>query len=129
MSQAELLSIIESPAHPDFSALYRRLGYREQRVNSQRKAMAVVKKNPPAVIVAEFIYGWGNNYAGINKSNLDILLIHLARYAPETRVIVLVPKDEQRFVDESLGHLPLQPAAVLVLPVDEEQMEAALKGN
>ena len=126
MSQADLLSIIESPAHPDFSALYRRLGYAEQRVNSQRKAMAAVKKKAPKVIVAEFIYGWGNNYAGINKSNLDILLIHLARYSPETRVIVLVPKDEQRFVDESLRHLPHQPHAVLVLPVSEEEMEQAL---
>ncbi len=128
MSQGELLSIIESPAHPDFSALYRRLGYSEQRVNSQRKAMALVKKRPPQVIVAEFIYGWGNNYAGINKSNLDILLIHLARYAPRTRVIVLVTKDEWRFVDESLGHLPLQPQAVLQLPVSETAMEQALAG-
>ena len=126
MSQADLLSIIESPAHPDFSALYRRLGFNERRVNSQRKAMAAVKKQPPSVIVAEFIYGWGNNYAGINKSNLDILLIHLARYAPDTRVIVMVTRDELRFVDESLEHLPLRPHVVLQLPVAEAEMGAAL---
>ena len=59
-----LFSIIESPAHPDFSRLYQRLGFEEIRLGSMRKAISQLRKTPPAFVVAEFFYGYGNNYAG-----------------------------------------------------------------
>jgi len=43
-------------------------------------------------VVAEFFYGFGNNYAGANLGNLDVFLASLQKYAPEARVIVLVKK-------------------------------------
>ena len=104
MSEKIILSIIESPTHPRLSALYQQLGFREIQVTSMRKAMSVLKQQPPEFIVAEFFYGYGNNYAGVNVSNLDVLLSSLPKYSPDTRTIVFVQKDEQQYV-EKLHHL------------------------
>lgn len=120
-----LFSLVESPAHPDFSALYRRLGYTQQVLTSSRKAMAALKKQVPAVVVGEFFYGYGNNYAGANVSNLDVFLRALQKYSQDARVVVLVDKSEAKYV-EKLQHL-FEIHAVLVYPVAEREMEDALK--
>ncbi len=125
MSGQTLFSIIESPTHPDFSALYRQLGYAEEKLTSTRKAIAALKTIKPDVVVAEFFYGYGNNYAGVNISNLDVFLLSLQKYAPEARVIVLVDKGEHQHVDKLNNIVPLH--AVLQHPVSTEQMLAALK--
>jgi hypothetical protein len=124
MSSPILLSIVESPAHPAFSALYRRLGLQEVRATSQRKAIAQLKKTPPDWVVAEFFYGYGNNYAGANLSNLDVFLSSLQRYASGCRVIVLVDKAERAYVDRLGERFPLH--SVLVQPAGEQAMQAAL---
>lgn len=120
-----LLSIIESSMHPDFGALYRNLGIQETKLNSIRKALAQVKKQAPDYIVCEFFYGYGNNYAGVNISNLDVLLSTLQRYSPSTRVIVVVEKSERQYVDKLNELFPLH--AVLVYPAKQQEMEATLK--
>jgi hypothetical protein len=124
MPGSVLFSIIESPAHPDFSALYRRLGYEEIRLGSMRKAIARLRQSPPAVVVAEFFYGYGNNYAGVNVSNLDVFLYSLQKDAPAARTIVLVDKAERVHVDKLTAILPVH--AVLQHPVAEPAMAAAL---
>ena len=124
MSDTTLFSVIESSAHPNFAALYRRLNIQELRLNSIRKAIAQLKKQAPDFVVAEFFYGYGNNYAGVNISNLDVLLSSLQKYAPRARVIVMVDKAEFPYVAALNQLFPLH--AVLTLPVQEERMEAAL---
>lgn len=119
-----LYSIIESAAHPLFSALYSRLEIDEQRFSSMRKVMSALKKQPPDFIVAEFIYGYSNNYAGVNISNLDVLLYSLQKYTPDCRVIVLCDKKEQALSGKLQGIFPLH--AVLPLPVSETDMAQAL---
>ncbi len=121
-----LYSIIESPAHPDLSALYRELGLRELRFPSQRKAIAHLRREPPDWVVAEFFYGWGNNYAGANVSNLDVLLHSLRKYAPQARSIVLAGPDQLPHVDKLAALFELH--AVLPLPLDRERMREALAG-
>ena len=119
-----LFSVVESPAHPNFSGLYKRLKIEEVKLNSMRKAIARLKKQKPDFIVAEFSYGYSSNYAGVNISNLDVLLASLRKYAPDARVVVLVDKSELQYVGK-LGELfPLY--AVLQFPVQEQQMEALL---
>lgn len=119
-----LYSVIESPAHPNFSSLYQRLGLREQKLGSSRKAMNQLKKQPPDYLVAEFFYGYSNNYAGVNISNLDVMLYSLQKYAPDTRLIILVSRDEREYADK-LGHIfPIH--AVLQHPVSEKDMQMAL---
>jgi len=124
MTKKILFSIIESASHPDFSALYRKRNLQEQRLFSSRKAMSAMKQQAPDIVVAEFFYGYGNNYAGVNISNLDVLLYSLQKFSPQARVIVLVDKSERQYVDKLNEIFPL--AAVLTLPVQEAQMAALL---
>jgi hypothetical protein len=124
MGNPLLYSIVESPAHPNLSGLYRRLGIEELRLPSQRKAVQALRSRPPDWVVAEFFYGFGNNYAGANLSNLDVFLGSLQRYASGARVIVLVSKDQRAYVDLLAERFPLH--GVLVQPIREDQVEAFL---
>ena len=124
---ATLLSVIESPSHPNLSAAYSRQRITETRLHSMRKALALLKAQPFDYIVAEFFYGYGSNYAGVNISNLDVMLYSLQKYSPNTRVIVLVEKSERPHVDQLETIFPLH--AVLQYPVSVQDMERALSGS
>lgn len=124
MPDLTLFSIVESPLHPDFSALYRRLGISEVRLGSQRKAIGALKAQVPDIVVAEFCYGYGNNYAGVNVCNLDVFLYSLQKYTVDARIIVLVDKRDYPFVDKLGALFPLH--AVLQLPVREQDIEPFL---
>jgi hypothetical protein len=124
MSAKTLFSIIESSAHPNFSALYNSLNIEESKINSMRKAIATLKKQQPDFIVAEFFYGYGNNYAGVNISNLDVMLYSLQKYSANTKVIVLVEKSELQYVDKLNNIIKLHD--IFKLPVSIEQMRKSL---
>ena len=89
-----------------------------------RKAMAELKKQKPDFVVAEFFYGYGNNYAGVNISNLDVFLYSLQRYAPSAKVVVLVDKSERQYVDKLEALFPIH--AVFQQPVSAKEMEKVL---
>lgn len=125
MPDRTLFSIVESPLHPDFSALYRRLGINEMRFGSQRKAIGALRTRVPDLVVAEFFYGYGNNYAGVNVCNLDVFLYSLQKYTADARIIVLVDRREYPFVDRLGALFPLH--AVLQQPVSEADIEPFLK--
>lgn len=59
-------------------------------------------------MVAEFFYGFGNNYAGASVCNLDVSLASLRKQAPAARVIVLVSKEQARYVLPLAERFPLQ---------------------
>jgi hypothetical protein len=125
MNSPTLLSIVESAAHPNFTGSYQKLGINETKLNSMRKALASLKSQPFDFIVCEFFYGYGNNYAGVNISNLDVMLYSLQKYSPDTRVIVLVDKTEREYVDKLNEILPLH--GVLQYPVSEKTMIQVLE--
>ena len=125
MATPTLLSIIESAVHPNLSAVYKQQDIDETKLNSMRKALAALKSRPYDFIVAEFFYGYGSNYAGVNISNLDVMLYSLQKYSPDTRVIVLVDKTERGYVDKLNAIFPLH--AVLQYPVTEQDMKQALE--
>lgn len=127
MSSATLFSIIESPLHPDFSDVYQRAGIQEIKFRSVRKAINELKKQTPDYVVAEFFYGYGNNYAGVNLSNLDVFLYSLQRYAPQARVIVMVDKSERQYVDKLQELFSLH--AILQHPVSDTEIEKALSDS
>jgi hypothetical protein len=89
-----------------------------------RKALATLKNDPFDFIVAEFFYGYGSNYAGVNISNLDVMLYSLQKYSPDTRVIVLVDKTEHQYVDKLNAIFPLH--AVMQYPVSEQAVTQVL---
>ena len=125
MTAPLLFSIVESPGHPNLSGLYQRMGIEELRLPSQRKAVQALKRNRPDLVVAEFFYGFGNNYAGANLSNLDVFLASLQKYAPKALTIVLVEKSQRQFVNRLSERFPLH--AVLAQPATAQDMELILR--
>jgi len=81
-----------------------------------RKAMNILKKDQPVFIVAEFFYGYGNNYAGVNVSNLDVLLSSLPKYSAGTRTIIFVQKDELQYVKKLHDLYPIYAAFLHATP-------------
>ena len=124
MPAKTLFSIIESTGHPDFTALYDSLGIKESKINSMRKAISMLKQQQPDFIVAEFFYGYGNNYAGVNISNLDVLLYSLQKYSSATKVIVLVDKNEFKHVDKLNEIIKLHD--IFKFPVNPDQLQKSL---
>lgn len=124
MSRKTLFSIIESPGHPNFSDLYSRLNIDEVKLLSMREAMKVLKKQIPDFVIAEFFYGYGNNYAGVNLSNLDVFLSSLQKYAPQARVLVIADRADKEHVAR-LGNL-FDINTVLLRPISEQQLSDAL---
>ncbi|MCK4833135.1 MAG: hypothetical protein KAT12_00115 [Gammaproteobacteria bacterium] len=124
MTTKTLFSIIESSAHPNLTEIYTALGIKESKINSMRKAIAELKKQQPEFIVAEFFYGYGNNYAGVNISNLDVLLYSLQKYSADTKVIVLVDKEEFQYVGKLNEIIKLHD--VLKFPINKDHMRKSL---
>ena len=120
-----IYSIIESPLHPQFTNVYQALGFTEIRLPSVRKAIQELKKSPPDVVVADFIYGYGNNYAGVNISNLDVFLYSLAKYAPDCQVVVCYEKPDKQFVAKLEALFPS--IHILAYPVTESAILPHLK--
>ena len=124
-SVMKLFSIIESSSHPQFSELYKQLGYEELVFTSMRKAIQKLKTVIPDVVIADFLYGYGNNYAGVNISNLDVFLYSLAKYAPQARMIALYEKSEQIYIKQFEALFP--DVQCLLLPVSKARLEILLR--
>jgi hypothetical protein len=124
-SMKTLFSLIESPFPPDFSALYQKLGIAAERFDTARNLHRALQKQPPDFFVGEFVYGWGNNYAGANVSNLDVTIRALQRFAPQAKVIVFMQAREEPHIGKLLELFPIH--AVLQYPVTEQAMQAALQ--
>jgi len=125
MSQKVVFSIIESPLHPNFTELYQKHGFENVQLSSMRKAISQLKKQKPDYVVAEFMYGYGNNYAGVNVSNLDVFLHSLQKYAPEAKVIAMVEKHEVKHVPKLLELFTLH--GVLQHPVSQQALLSVLE--
>jgi len=124
MNAPLLYDLVESPVHPDLGPVARRLGYERLVFTSQRKAIAALKRQPPAVVVADFFYGYGNNYAGANVSNLDVLLRSVQRFAPAARIVVCADRQELPHTDKLAALFELY--AVLPIPATAAVIDEAL---
>jgi len=124
MATPTLFSIIESSGHPNATELYQSLDIKETKINSMRKAIAALKNQQPDFIVAEFFYGYGNNYAGVNISNLDVMLYSLQKYSDQTKVIVLVHPDEFKYVDKLNKIIKLHD--IIKMPVTPKQLHESI---
>jgi hypothetical protein len=120
MTRPLLYDVIESPLHPDLAPLATRLDLERLPFTSQRKAIAALKKRPPSIIAADFFYGYGNNYAGANVSNLDVLLRSLQRFAPGARIVVFADRHELPHTDRLAELFELH--AVVPLPTQIDRV-------
>ncbi len=124
MQKKIIFSIAEAPGFPNLSVLYKKLNVDDLFFKNTRKAMTALKKCSPDIIVAEFIYGYGSNYAGVNISNLDVFLYSLQKYSPNAKKIIFVKKHERKFVDKLNDIILLD--AVLTYPIDVQNLENVL---
>jgi hypothetical protein len=116
-----LLAILELGGYPNFTPLYKRLGFDAELVSSQRKAQAALKRWVPDVIVAE--YNFQSDFRD-RTSNLETLMARLQKH-PEVRVICIYQPEYQHKLDALRERFPV--FAALPLPVTEAAMEATLR--
>jgi DNA-binding NtrC family response regulator len=116
-----LLAIIELGGYPNLIALYQRLGFEAEIVNSQRKAQAALKRQLPDVIVAE--YNFQSDFRD-RSSNLETLMARLQRH-PQVKVICIYQAEHQPKLEQLMQRFPI--FAALPLPVTEAQLEQSLQ--
>jgi hypothetical protein len=119
-----LYTLLESPLACQFPDLYRELGIEAERFDTARNLHRALKKRLPDYFVGEFVYGWGNNYAGANVSNLDVTIRTLQAVAPRAKIIIVMRSSEAAHIGKLLELFPVH--AVLTYPIDEQQMRAVL---
>jgi DNA-binding NtrC family response regulator len=116
-----LLAIIELGGYPNLTPLYRRLGFETETVNSQRKALASLKKRIPDVIVAE--YNFQSDFRD-RTSNLETLMARLQKHS-QVKVIVFYQAEHGHKLGVLTSRFPVFEA--IPFPVAEEQVEKALR--
>ena len=119
---ALLLSIIEIGGYPDFSSLYREYGYEAQTVKSVRKAISSMKKQPPALIVAEF--NFQSDFRD-RTSNLETLLATMQGQYPDCKIIVFYEKEFAPAFSRLQESYTLD--FTLSFPVNENDMRAVFE--
>lgn len=116
-----LLSIIELGGYPNFTAVYQQAGYAVESVASVRKALGLLKKINPDVIVAEF--NFQSDFRD-RSSSLESLLAVLQRM-PKTKVIVFYEKDHAHQLTRITGRFPIH--ETLPFPIDPAKLEQSLQ--
>jgi CheY-like chemotaxis protein len=104
-----------------YKKLYQELGYAVVAEWSERKAISLLRKNPPAVIVADFYH---QTDFRDRLSNLESLLA-TAQSSPNTRILVFYEPAHQDALDRVRARLRID--AALAMPVQEAQLRATLQ--
>ncbi len=120
-----LFTLIHSPLPSDLVSLYQELGIVAERFDSARNLHRALQKKAPDYFVGEFVYGWGNDYAGATVSNLDVTLRTLQAAAPQAKIIVVMQPSEAPHIGKLLELFTID--AVLKYPVTAEEMRAVLQ--
>jgi hypothetical protein len=103
-----------------YKKLYQELGYAVVTEWSERRAISLVRKNPPAVIVADFYH---QSDFRDRLSNLESLLAAV-QSAPTTRILVFYETAHQAVLDKVSARLRID--AAFTLPVQEDRLRATL---
>jgi DNA-binding NarL/FixJ family response regulator len=117
--------MVESHRFPKLYNLAKQQGYDEIIIDSSRKALSQLKKNPPDVVIAEYRYSFSNNYSGIATSNLDIFLRSLHKFAPSAKVIVLADKED---IDRTANLKDIYPLTVMSLVTPAKDIMQSIVG-
>jgi len=120
-SKPVLLSIIELGGYPDYSELYRRNGYEVVITDSVRKAVKLIRKHKPAVIVAEF--NFQSDFRD-RTSSLETVFSSLQGVV-DANVIVFYEKEYLHQYQRLLNQFDVFES--LEFPIDENKLDSALK--
>jgi DNA-binding NarL/FixJ family response regulator len=120
-TQATLLMVNAFIGTAGYKKLYQELGYTVVTEWTERKAISLVRKSPPAVIVADFYH---QTDFRDRLSNLESLLA-TAQSAPGTRILVFYEAAHQDVLDKVRARLRID--AAFTLPVQEDELRARLQ--
>ena len=121
MSAPTLLMVNAFIGTAGYKNLYQALGYQVITEWTERKAIALVRKMPPAVIVADFYH---QTDFRDRLSNLESLLA-TAQGFPATRILVFYEAAHQDTLDRVRQRLRID--AALTLPVQEAELSSTLE--
>jgi len=119
--QPVLLSVIELLGYPNLGQVYQRMGYRVLTEFSVRKAISLLRKEKPAVIVADFYF---QPDFRDRVSNLESLLA-AAQSHKEVKVVVLYEAAHEHALERLRQRFRID--AALTLPVKESDIEGLLR--
>jgi hypothetical protein len=115
-----LLAVIEIGGYPDFTRVYESFGYEVIKTESVRKAVKLIRKHKPVVMVAEF--NFQSDFRD-RTSGLETLLSS-TQGVTDASMIVFYEKEfsphYQRFLQS------YEVAASLTFPIEEAQLRQAL---
>lgn len=116
-----LVQVVELGGYPNFSPLYQRLGFQVETVNTGRKAISLLKKRKPEVVVTEFNYQFDFRD---RTSHLESILAVLQPLSG-IRVVVFYDKAEQAQLDLVAERFP--GFIAMSYPIAEGELEAVLQ--
>ena len=117
-----LISVIELLGYPNLRPHYERLGFRVLTEFSVRKAISLLRKEKPTVIVADFYF---QPDFRDRVSNLESLLA-TAQSHKEAKVLVLYESAHAHALERLRPRFRID--AALTLPVNEAELERVLEG-
>lgn len=115
-----LLAIVELGGYPDFTAVYEQAGFEVITVRAVRKAIQILKKETPEVIVAEF--NFQSDFRD-RTSSLESILAATERLSSCKRVI-FYENEYKHQLDRLQQQYTLH--HTLSFPIDEDELKAAL---
>jgi len=116
-----LLSIVELGGYPDFADLYQRKGYAVSVASGMRKAMKLLKKLQPDVIVAEF--NFQSDFRD-RTSSLESLMASVAQLKKPPKVLVFYETEQRAQLERLLAVFSVY--ETLAFPVLEAQLANTL---
>jgi hypothetical protein len=122
-----LHTLSASPFALQFHDLFQELDIVATHFDSARNLHRALKEQKPDIFIGEFVYAWGNDYAGNTISNLDVTLRTLQAAAPRAKLIVVMQASEAAHIDKLLALFPVH--AALILPCTADALRNVLKDN
>lgn len=122
-----LHTLSASPLALQFPDLFQELDIVATHFDSARNLLRAVKMQKPDIFIGEFVYAWGNDYAGNTISNLDVTLRTLQVAAPGARIIVVMQASQATHINKLLAVFPVH--AALILPCTAEALRTALNNT
>ena len=115
-----MLALTELGGYPDFSELYKEVGFQPDLVDSMRKALRSFKKNTYDVIVAEF--NFQSDFRD-RTSSLETLMA-VVQQMGDVKVIIFYEKEYEHQFDKLRARFSFH--AEISYPIDIEKLRTAL---
>ena len=98
-------------------------GHEIELAKNMRKALPLLKKIQPELLIAEFIY---TSQFRDRDSNLDTILTQIQSQSPHTKVIAFVEKEQETHFDRLSKRFP-EIKAGLFFPFEPEALQRLIK--